>query len=32
VEANFKNGVLTVRLAKAPKAQAKTRRIEVKGI
>jgi HSP20 family protein len=31
VEANFKNGVLTVRLPKSPQAQAKTRRIEVKG-
>jgi HSP20 family protein len=31
VEANFKNGVLTVRLPKSPEAQAKTRRIEVKG-
>ena len=31
VEANFKNGVLTVRLPKSPQAQARTRRIEVKG-
>lgn len=30
VEAQFKNGVLTVRLPKSPEAQAKTRRIEVK--
>jgi HSP20 family protein len=31
VEANFKNGVLTVHLPKSPQAQARTRRIEVKG-
>jgi HSP20 family protein len=30
-EANFKNGVLSVRLPQSPQAQAKTRRIEVQG-
>jgi HSP20 family protein len=31
VEANLKNGVLSVRLPKSPQVQAKTRRIEVQG-